>query len=92
MNARRRPGGRDTLYWDRRCQRPRSGRAQGAPEDSGDDRVDGDVGDQAAVQADKVTAVIKFLGGKYRVDPALADRRVEILSGPISSPRSASAT
>jgi hypothetical protein len=46
----------------------------------------------AARTADKVTAVIKFLGGKYRVDPALAGRRVEILSGPTSSPRSAPAT
>jgi putative transposase len=32
--------------------------------------------------ADKATAVIKFFGGRYRADPALAGRRVEILFDP----------
>jgi putative transposase len=36
----------------------------------------------AARTADKATAVIKFFGGRYRVDPALAGRRVEILYDP----------
>lgn len=36
----------------------------------------------AARTADKATAVIKIFGGRYRVDPALAGRRVEILFDP----------
>jgi putative transposase len=32
--------------------------------------------------ADKATAVIQFHGGRYRADPALAGRRVEVLFGP----------
>lgn len=32
--------------------------------------------------ADKATAVIKFFGGKYRTDPALAGRRVSVLFDP----------
>lgn len=34
--------------------------------------------------ADKATAVIKFSGGRYRVDPALAGRRVQILFDPFN--------
>lgn len=36
----------------------------------------------AARTADRATAVIKFFGGRYRTDPALAGRRVEILYDP----------
>jgi putative transposase len=36
----------------------------------------------AARTADKATAVIQFHGGRYRVDPALAGRRVEVLYDP----------